>query len=93
MGSTTQVRKLAATVERSVLDGAEAGFILDMDDGRTIVIFERKRELDRGDAAAFQTFCLRCLIDEHPELGCGLDLALEYGAAAKVDGRWEADPG
>jgi hypothetical protein len=34
-----------------------------------------------------------CLSEDHPELGHGLDLASEYGAAKRVEGEWVADPG
>ena len=34
--------------------------------------------------------CLDCLIDEHPEIGRGLDIAREHGAAALEDGEWVA---
>jgi hypothetical protein len=32
------------------------------------------------------------LIEQHPEVGRGLELACEYGAASLVDGVWRADP-
>jgi hypothetical protein len=33
--------------------------------------------------------CLDCLIDDHPELGRGLDIAREYGVADLDDsGEW-----
>jgi hypothetical protein len=33
--------------------------------------------------------CLGCLIDDHPEIGRGLDLAREYGVAdLDGDGGW-----
>lgn len=33
-------------------------------------------------------WCLHCLIEKRPEVGRGLDLAREYGAADLVDGEW-----
>ena len=32
--------------------------------------------------------CLHCLIDEYPEVGRGLDIAAQHGAADLVDGEW-----
>ena len=32
--------------------------------------------------------CLDCLLDEHPELGRGLDIALEHRGAEWRDGEW-----
>jgi len=40
-----------------------------------------------------ETFCLSCLVDEHPEAGRGLDLAREFGAAERINGDWAPDPG
>ena len=32
--------------------------------------------------------CMACLIEAHPEVGRGLDLARQFGAADLVDGEW-----
>jgi hypothetical protein len=32
--------------------------------------------------------CLHCLIEDHPEIGRGLDIAREYGVADLDDGGW-----
>jgi hypothetical protein len=32
--------------------------------------------------------CLHCLLEEHPEIGRGLDLARQQGAADLTDGGW-----
>ena len=34
--------------------------------------------------------CVHCLLEEHPELGRGLDVALEHRGARRVDGAWVA---
>jgi hypothetical protein len=79
-----------ATVERSIYDGnAEAGFVLDMRDGRNFVVLCSPDP----DVDERVTLCMHCLIDQHPELGRGLDLAREYGAAKKIGREWVADPG
>ena len=36
--------------------------------------------------------CVGCLLDEHPRLGRGLDVALEHGGAEWVDGAWVPAP-
>jgi hypothetical protein len=36
--------------------------------------------------------CVECLLDEHPQLGKGLDVALEHRGAEWVDGEWVAAP-
>ena len=36
--------------------------------------------------------CVDCLLDEHPTLGRGLDVALEHRGAEWVDGDWVAAP-
>ena len=86
--------ELAATVERSVCEGAEAGFVLDMLDGKNFVVFERKpKPNDETKEIDTEELCLPCLIDERPEVGRALDLARQYGAAVRIDGEWHADPG
>ena len=41
-----------------------------------------------ADDDAFATICLHCLIDMHPEVGRGLDVATQLGAARLVHGAW-----
>ena len=36
--------------------------------------------------------CIDCLLDEHPSLGTGLDIALEHRGAEWRDGEWLAAP-
>lgn len=36
--------------------------------------------------------CVGCLLDEHPRLGRGLDVALEHRGAEWRDGEWVAAP-
>jgi hypothetical protein len=63
--------------------------------GYTIVFIDAPEDLDamsdeQADELA-RTVCLHCLIDEHPEVGRGLDLALEHGSAGRDDaGGWVA---
>jgi len=45
---------------------------------------------DEVDEHEPDTVCLHCLLDDHPELGRGLDLAREYGEALLEDGEWVA---
>ena len=47
-------------------------------------------EAEAGELPAGITIvCLHCLIDDHPEIGRGLDIAREYGVAAPDEnGEW-----
>jgi hypothetical protein len=36
--------------------------------------------------------CVGCLLDDHPTLGRGLDMALEHRGAECVDGQWVPAP-
>ena len=46
-------------------------------------------DLDDGDELPEDLVCLHCLLDDHPELGRGLDIAREYGVAdLDGDGEW-----
>ena len=36
--------------------------------------------------------CIDCLLDNHPSLGKGLDIALEHRGAERRDGEWVAAP-
>jgi hypothetical protein len=38
-------------------------------------------ELEGPEDPRISLVCLNCLLDDHPELGRGLDLAREYGVA------------
>jgi hypothetical protein len=61
------------------------------DSGFTIIYQDAPdpEEVEQIDGEGSELVCLRCLIDEHPELARGLDLAREHGAAdLKSDGAW-----
>ena len=46
-------------------------------------------EVDGLDDPRVSLVCLHCLIDDHPEIGRGLDIAREYGVADLDDeGEW-----
>lgn len=46
-------------------------------------------ELPEGEPPPGSLVCLHCLIDDHPEIGRGLDIAREYGVADLDDnGEW-----
>ena len=46
---------------------------------------------DVNDHPGISLVCLRCLLDDHPKIGRGLDLAREHGAAElDLDGEWVA---
>jgi hypothetical protein len=62
------------------------------DSGFTVIFADTPdlEELDDdvlGDGS--ELVCLDCLIDDHPEIGRGLDIAREYGVAdLDEDGEW-----
>lgn len=65
----------------------DSGFTVIWDDAP----FER--DLRRGrdgwyDDPRVTTWCLHCLIDDHPEIGHGLDLARVHGQVDLEDGVW-----
>jgi hypothetical protein len=39
-----------------------------------------------------QVVCLSCLIERHPAVGRGMDVAKETGESALVDGEWLEKP-
>ena len=44
---------------------------------------------DDDDSADTELVCMHCLVDDHPEIGRGLDIAREYGIADLDDeGQW-----
>ena len=44
---------------------------------------------EAGEHAAISLMCMNCLIDDHPEIAPGLDIAREYGVAdLDEDGEW-----
>jgi hypothetical protein len=47
-------------------------------------------EVEGMEHPGISLVCLHCLIDDHPEIGRGLDIAREYGAADLEDGEWVA---
>jgi hypothetical protein len=57
------------------------------------VLFEDAPDPDEldglGEHPALSSVCLHCLIDDHPEIGRGLDVAREWGAAdLDENGEW-----
>ncbi len=61
------------------------------DSGFTVLFDDAPDPADVGEAGhpAITTVCLRCLIDDHPEIARGLDIAREYGVAdLDDDGEW-----
>ena len=38
-------------------------------------------EVEGADDPRISLVCLRCLLDDHPEIGRGLDIARQYGVA------------
>ena len=61
-------------------------------DSGLVVLFDDAPEpgdvTDPTNDPRIQWICLHCLIDENPELGRGLDVAKEWGAADLEDGEW-----
>ncbi len=49
------------------------------DSGFYVVLEDAPEPDDVSDDEPTQLVCLECLIEEHPELGQGLDLAREHG--------------
>jgi hypothetical protein len=43
------------------------------------------------DETPWRLYCLDCVLDSWPEIGCGLDLAREHRVAELVGGEWRAD--
>lgn len=66
----------------------DSGFTVIWDDAP----FERDLQLGEDgwyDDPRVTTWCLHCLIDDHPELGRGLDLARVHGQVdLDTDGEW-----
>ena len=62
------------------------------DSGFTVLFDDAPDPEDAGRAGqhpAISLVCLHCLIDDHPEIGPGLDIAREYGVAdLDEDGEW-----
>jgi hypothetical protein len=60
------------------------------DSGFTVIYQDAPdpEDLDGIDDDGSELVCVRCLIDEHPEIGRGLDIAREYGVADLEDGEW-----
>ncbi|HEX6664813.1 MAG TPA: hypothetical protein VF025_14165, partial [Gaiellaceae bacterium] len=75
-------------VDRGVLEGEPV---------RAVSWLEPEHEWDSGFAlfrgppdsdAETALVCLHCLIDEHPEIGRGLELAREHGEATRNGNTW-----
>jgi hypothetical protein len=79
----------AVIVDRGVLDGQPI---------RAVSYLEPEHERDSGFAVFTQPpdatdddgelVCLDCLIDEHPEIGRGLELARRQGQALAIENEW-----
>lgn len=69
--------------------GFEAERVFENDSGFGILFDDAPDpgEVEPGDPR-IEWVCLHCLINDHPEIGRGLDLAREYGAADLVAGVW-----
>jgi hypothetical protein len=80
----------AAIVEQPILEGKPAKAIsylkpiADWDSGYAVFGGEP------GDDTDTALVCLHCLIEEHPELGRGLDLARQQGEAVHDERGWTA---
>jgi hypothetical protein len=66
------------------LGAGDSGFTVLFDDA------PQPDELDtEGQRPALSIVCLHCLLEDHPEIGRGLDIAREYGVAdLDDDGEW-----
>ena len=62
------------------------------DSGFTVLFVDapEPEELDEhGQHPAVSLMCMHCLLDEHPEVGRGLDIARGHGVAdLDEDGEW-----
>jgi hypothetical protein len=61
------------------------------DSGYTVIFDDAPdpEEVDRPDHPETSLVCLHCLIEDHPEIGSGLDIAREYGVAdLDESGEW-----
>ena len=61
------------------------------DSGFTVLFDDapEPEDIDGPEDPRVSTVCLDCLLDDHPELGRGLDIAREYGVAdLDDDGEW-----
>jgi hypothetical protein len=58
--------------------------------GFTVLFVDEPEELDEhGQHPAVSLMCMHCLLDEHPEVGRGLDIARGHGVAdLDEDGEW-----
>jgi hypothetical protein len=62
---------------------ADSGFTVLFDDAPD------PDEVEGPDDPRLSLVCLSCLVDDHPELGRGLDIAREYGVAdLDESGEW-----
>ena len=61
----------------------DSGFTVLLDDAPDV------EDINATDHPGSSLVCLHCLLDEHPEIGRGLDIAREYGVAdLDDDGEW-----
>jgi hypothetical protein len=81
-GSAAPARSIG--YERERMTPSDSGFTVLFDDAPDPE--EAEQSMDHVDIAFV---CLSCLVDDHPEIGRGLDLAFEYGVAdLSEDGEW-----
>jgi hypothetical protein len=68
------------------MGGIDSGFIVLYDDAPTGEELEETRYEDPADDPRQRWICLHCLIERHPEIGRGLDIAREHRVADLDDG-------
>ena len=69
--------------EEEKLGPGDSGFTVLFDDAPD------PEDVEGPDHPAISLVCLHCLIEDHPEIGRGLDIAREYGVADLDDnGKW-----
>ena len=68
--------------ERELMWPGDSGFTVLFDDAPD------PDEIEGPDDPRISVVHLCCLLDDHPEIGRGLDIAREYGVADLEDGEW-----
>jgi hypothetical protein len=75
--------------------GYEAERLAPADSGYSVLFQDAPspREIQGGSDPRTRWMCLSCLLDEHPEVGRGLDVARKHGAAdLGENGEWHGRP-
>jgi hypothetical protein len=63
--------------------------VIPTDSGFTVLLSDAPERPEDADDDDMETMCLHCLIEDHPEVGRGLDLAKKKGHADRSeDGTW-----